>query len=240
MACVRYTSIPNRLQHIHNTRIGRSISSTRSASWWITPPRYSNCLVSLYLCPDYSMTNGPAGCPPVSVFATTCSPSSFPKLWNLLLRRRSHYLVIILASPSGALETTTLRQTWHICMPLRRLRDKTNTIGIKSLRPLQRRTGFSRCSSSSSICTRTTVHRSGYEHVEQLVRPAMIPASPVAILAWRQSISSARHGIWIIQFPQIMMRKAWACIQFSTGYLPKCRAIKKTGRLNLRYGMVLR
>ena len=52
-----YNSGPNRLKHAHMRRIRRSISNERSALW-MTPPRYKNRFVYLYLWSAASMTIG--------------------------------------------------------------------------------------------------------------------------------------------------------------------------------------
>ena len=52
-----FNSGPNRLKHAHMRRIRRSISNERSALW-MTPPRYKNRFVYLYLWSAASMTIG--------------------------------------------------------------------------------------------------------------------------------------------------------------------------------------
>ena len=57
-----YSSGPNRLRSAHMRRMRRSISTERSASWWMMPPRYKNWVACLYLRPAALIfTSGEAG-----------------------------------------------------------------------------------------------------------------------------------------------------------------------------------
>ena len=102
-----YNSGPNRLKHAHMKRIRRSISNEKSALSWMTPRRYENWFVCLYLWPDASTTSGGARdvwpgvrSNIVSVFLSNTVRSAASKTVTMT--------VIILATPPAGLETITV------------------------------------------------------------------------------------------------------------------------------------
>ena len=144
------------LKHVHMRRIRRSISHDRGARSFMTPPRYKNWFVCLYLWIAASMTSGGARdvCPgarsnivPVFLFDTVRPAAS----------KTVTMPFITLASPSADLQT--IRASSKYNMPHTAVHTQTTGTSFPTTTRSARRTESRKISLSLLKRTRTTCIR---------------------------------------------------------------------------------